>query len=230
MPNLDYQILGSVMPMLEIVLKKSQRLYAQTGSMQWMDVNIQMDTAMRGGVFGALKRTISGEGMFLNYFSALSDGATVAFGHTFPGTIIPLDLNQGPMLCQRRSFLCATETVDYDIVLQRRLGAGFFGGEGFILQKLSGSGMAFIEIDGECVEKTLGPGETIRVETSAVGAFQESVTMDIERVKGFKNMFVGGEGLFLTTLKGPGRVWLQTMPIQSMAGELSGFLSTGRKR
>ena len=128
MSILEYQILGSVMPMLEVSLGEGKKLFAQSGAMQWMDGNIEMDTGMKGGLFGAFKRKMSGEGLFLNYFTALSEGATVAFGHTFPGKIIPLDMSQGTMICQRRSFLCATEDVEYDIWLQKKIGAGFFGG------------------------------------------------------------------------------------------------------
>ena len=224
MKGLNYQVLGSVMPMVEIILNRDERLYAQSGAMQWMDQNIKMDTEMKGGLFGAFKRKMSGEDMFIQFFTGLDDGAVVAFGHTYPGNIIPMDISKGTVICQRRSFLCAYESVNYDIHIQKRLGSGFFGGEGFIMQKLSGQGMAFIEIDGECVIKELAPGERIRVETGSVGAFEEGVDFSIERVKGIKNMFLGGEGFFLTTLTGPGKVWLQTMPIQSMAGELYHYL------
>jgi len=217
---MNYVILGSVMPMVEIKLKKDERLYAQTGAMQWMDQNIKMDTEMKGGVLGGLKRRVSGEDMFVQYFTGLKDDAVVAFGHTFPGNIIPMDVSQGTIICQRRAFLCAFESVQYDVYIQRRLGAGFFGGEGFVMQKLSGQGLAFIEIDGECIEKTLAPGEKISVETGSVGAFEEGVEFNVERVKGLRNMFLGGEGMFLTTLTGPGKVWIQTMPIQSMTGEI----------
>jgi len=168
--------------------------------------------------------------MFVNYFTGLANNSVVAFGHTYPGNIIPLDISQGTIICQRRSFLCAFESVNYDVYIQQRLSAGFFGGEGFIMQKLSGAGMAFIEIDGECIVKELGPGERIRVETGSVGAFEEGVDFNIERVKGIKNMFLGGEGLFLTTLTGPGKVWIQTMPIQSMAGELMNYLPIGSNK
>ena len=217
---MNYQVLGSVMPMVEIKLGEGERLYAQCGDMQWIYTNVKMDTEMKGGVFGALKRSFSGEEMFVQYFTGLQDDAVVAFGHTYPGNIIPLDLSKGTIICQRRAFLCALDSVNYDLYIQRRLGAGFFGGEGFIMQKLSGEGYAFIEIDGECIEKELAPGEKIKVETGSVGAFEEGVDFNIERVKGIKNMFLGGEGMFLTTLTGPGKVWLQTMPIQSMTGEL----------
>ncbi len=226
---MNYQILGSVMPMLEVKLQQNERLYAQSGAMQWMDGNIKMDTEMKGGFLGAIKRSFSGEDMFVQYFTGLRDNATVAFGHTFPGNIIPFDISKGTILCQRRAFLCAFESVDYDITFQRRFGAGFFGGEGFILQKLSGQGLAFIELDGECVEKELGAGEMIKVETGSVGAFEEGVDFNIEMVKGFKNMFLGGEGLFLTTLTGPGKVWLQTMPIQSMTGEMFHYFPSSKK-
>ena len=179
---------------------------------------------MAGGLGGALKRKLSGESAFLNFFSALNEGESIAFGHTFPGHIIPLDISRQPIICQRRAFLCAVESVEMNIHFQRRLGSGFFGGEGFIMQKLSGSGMAFVEIDGESVEIELSPGKSIKVETGAVGMFEESVQMNIEMVKGFKNVLFGGEGLFLTTLTGPGKVWLQTMPIQGMVAEMSSFL------
>ncbi len=131
-------------------------------------------------------------------------------------------------LLMRRAFLCATDDVDYSIAFQRKLGAGFFGSEGFIMKRLSGPGMAFIEIDGECITRELASGETIRVEAGSVGAYEETVSMDIQMVKGIVNMFAGGEGLYLTTLTGPGKVWLQTMPIQSMSGELSNYLG-GKK-
>ncbi len=212
------------MPMLELKLSKEERIYAQTGAMQWMDAAINMETEMKGGLFGAIKRSFSGEDMFVVNFSAEEEGATVAFGHTYPGKIIPFDLSNGTVICQRRSFLCAQESVEYDLFIHQKLSSGFFGGEGFIMQKLSGSGMAFIEVDGECVEKELNEGESIKVDTGSVGAFEETVSMNIELVKGFKNMFFGGEGMFLTTLTGPGKVWIQTMPIQCMVGEIYGYM------
>lgn len=221
---MSHEILGTVMPVLKIKLNKGEKLYAQTGAMKWMDNNINMETQMKGGVFGALKRSISGEGMFIVNFTCSEDNSELAFGHSFPGTIIPVDMARGTLICQRRAFLCAYDSVQYDIYLQKRLGAGFFGGEGFIMQKLSGEGYAFIELDGECIEKELKAGEKIRVETGAVGAFEETVDFNIERLKGFKNMFLGGEGIFITTLTGPGKVWLQTMAIQSMAGEIRRYI------
>ncbi len=220
----NYKILGTVMPVVEIRLRLNERLYAQSGAMQWMDPNMKMEAEMKGGVMGALKRGVSGESMFVQNFTPLADGAMVAFGHSFPGNIIPMNIGLRPIICQKRSFLCAYDTVSYDLHINKRIGAGFFGGEGFIMQKLAGRGTAFLEIDGECVEKQLAPGQSIKVATGAVGAFEETVQFNIEMVKGVKNMFLGGEGLFLTTLTGPGKVWIQTMPISGMSAELFKYM------
>ena len=221
---MEYKIYGTTMPLVELTLNKGERIVSQSGAMKWMSGGIKMDTGMAGGLAGAFQRKISGESAFLNYFSALADGEKVAFGHTFPGHIIPLDITGRSVICQKRSYLCSTEGVEMKVAFQRKLGAGFFGGEGFVMQRLSGQGMAFVEIDGECLEYNLGPGQTIKVETGAVGMFEETVQMNIEMVKGVTNMLFGGEGLFLTTLSGPGKIWLQTMPIQGMAAEMSGYL------
>jgi uncharacterized protein (TIGR00266 family) len=216
--------MGTTMPLLEFTLNRGERICAQSGAMKWMGSGIKMETTMAGGIGGALMRKLAGESAFLTYFTALEDGEKIAFGHTYPGHIIPVDLSQKSVVCQKRAFLCSFGDIKLDIAFQRRLGTGFFGGEGFIMQRLSGSGMAFVEIDGESVELELAPGQSIKVETGAVGMYEESVSMDIETVKGFKNIFFGGEGLFLTVLTGPGKVWLQTMPIQGMVAELSSFL------
>ncbi|UNC90992.1 TIGR00266 family protein [Candidatus Contubernalis alkaliaceticus] len=221
---MKYKIIGTTMPMAELKLEKGERITAQPGAMKWMTSGIQMETSMKGGLKGALKRTLSGEKAFMNYFSALQDKEIVAFGHTFPGNILVLDLSEKSIVCQKRSFLCSTDEVELNITYQKKLGTAFFGGEGFVMQKLSGNGLAFVEIDGECVKKELAPGQTIKVETGAVAMFEESVQMNIERVKGFKNMFFGGEGMFLTTLIGPGTVWLQTMPIQNLAADIFSYL------
>lgn len=215
---------GSVMPMVEIELNRGETIYAQTGAMQWMSEDIDMQTNMRGGVFGALKRSFTGESMFLAHFSAENTGATVAFGHSFPGKIIELDVGTTSYVCQKRAFLCATEGVELDVEFQKKLSTGFFGGEGFIMQKLSGHGKAWIELDGEYVVKELKYGEKLRMETGALGMYEAGMQMSIQMIKGFKNMFLGGEGLFLTTIEGPGRVWIQTMPAANMALEISKFL------
>ena len=221
---MEFAIQGTTMPLVQITLNKGETIQSQSGAMKWMDASIQMRTSMAGGLGGFLKRKVTGESGFLNFFDAQTDGSRIAFGHTFPGNIIPLDVAKTSIVCQRRAFLCAESTVDLDIVFQRRLGAGFFGGEGFILQELKGSGIAFVEIDGECLHLDLAAGQSVKVETGAVGMYESSVRMNIEMVKGFSNVLFGGEGLFLTTLTGPGRVWLQTMPIQSMVAEMSPYL------
>ncbi len=221
---MEYKIIGSTMPLVELTLKQGERVCSQSGAMKWMDSGIRMETSMAGGLMGAFKRKMSGESAFFNYFTAGQEGERVAFGHTFPGHIIPVNVAKQSLVCQKRAFLCSTGDVELDIFFQRRLGTGFFGGEGFIMQKVSGNGMAFLEIDGECIEMELDSGQSIKVETGAVGIFEDTVKMDIEMVKGFSNVLFGGEGLFLTTLTGPGKVWLQTMPIQSMVAEMSSYL------
>ena len=226
---MEYRIIGTTMPLVEISLNKGETIKSQAGSMKWMTEDVLMETGISGGVMGALKRKLVGEGIFMNYFTGKANAATVAFGHTYPGMIIPLDLSIKSYICQRRAFLCSTEDVKIDMALHKKLRVGLFGGEGFIMQKLSGRGTAFIEIDGECVEINLAPNQSIKVETGAVGAIEESVTMNISLVKGIGNLSFGGEGLFLTTLTGPGNVWLQTMPIQSMAAELSKYFIKPRK-
>ncbi len=227
---MEHVIHGSVMPMVELTLAQDESVYAQTGAMQWMSYDMDMQTQMKGGVMGALKRSISGGDMFTVDFKARTGGVKVAFGHTYPGEILIFDIAETSLICQQRAFLCATPSVNYDIHIQKRFSTGFFGGEGFIMQKFTGRGQVFIEMDGECVEKQLAPGERIKVATGSVGAFEDSVDMSIETVKGFRNMFLGGEGLFLTTLTGPGKVWIQTMPVQDMVGEISKYLPSSRKR
>lgn len=224
-----YRIIGSVMPLVELTLERGETIKSEAGAMKWMDSTIQMSTNMEGGVGGFIKRKMMGESGFLNFFKATNEGDRIAFGHTFPGHIVPIPVADRQIICQKRAFLCSTMDVELEIAFQKKLGSGFFGGEGFIMQKLTGKGTAFAEIDGECIEIDLKPGQSIKVETGAVGMYEASVRMDIEMVKGFSNMLFGGEGLFLTVLTGPGKAWLQTMPIQSMAGELSMYLSRPSK-
>lgn len=226
---LNYQIHGSVMPMIEFQLDTGEHIWAQTGAMRWMNSGIDMKTKARGGLFGMIKRSVSGGDIFVAEFIAAANNSKIAFGHTYPGKIITFNPAEGPIVCQQRSFLCATAGVNYKVYFQRRMGAGFFGGEGFILQKFTGHGLVAIEMDGEYVQMDLQPGETIRVETGSVGAFDETVSMNVEFVKGFTNMFLGGEGMFLTTLKGPGRAFIQTMPVQNMAGEIFKYLPSKKK-
>ncbi|MEJ6950756.1 TIGR00266 family protein [Natronospora cellulosivora (SeqCode)] len=222
---MEYKIIGNVMPLVEFNLERGEIIRSEAGAMKFMDGDMKMETQAQGGVGGFIKRKMMGETGFLNIYTAVRDYNRIAFGHSFPGHIIPVEITNRSIICQKRTFLCATEGVDLEVYLQKRLGTGIFGGEGFVLQRLVGEGLAFTEIDGEVVEIELESGQSIKVETGSVGMFEESVDMNIERVKGFKNMLFGGEGLFLTTLRGPGKVWLQTMPIQSMVGELTPFLN-----
>ena len=221
---MKYKIIGSTMPLLEITLDSNETIKSQAGAMKWMDASVSMKTSMDGGLGGFLKRKVMGESGFLNFFQGQNQGDRVAFGHTFPGNIIAIDVSQQSIICQKRAFLCSEMGVEVEVAFQKRLGSGFFGGEGFIMQELKGQGIAFVEIDGECVELDLAAGQSIKVETGSVGMYESSVKMNVEMIKGFSNVVFGGEGLFLTTLVGPGRVWLQTMPIQSMAGELFPYL------
>jgi uncharacterized protein (TIGR00266 family) len=194
--------------------------------MAWMSNNIGMKTSGRGGgVGGALKRAVSGESLFLVEYTSQGGKGMVAFASDFPGKIVPVNLGQGQqMICQKTAFLCAEKTVGLDIQFRKRLGAGLFGGEGFILQKLTGPGVAFVCLDGEIMEYTLEPNQALKVDTGHVAMFEPSVSFDVEMVKGFTNVLFGGEGLFLATLKGPGRIWLQTMPSSNLAKAIMPYL------
>ena len=226
---MKYEIFGETMPVVTFTLSRGEKLKSTAGSMKWMDDSVDMDTSMDGGIGGFLKRKLMQESGMLNVFTATEDDSRIAFGHSFPGHIIPIKVENRNLICQKRAFLCSTSDVDLEIAFQQKLGSGFFGGEGFVMQKLSGTGQAFVEIDGEVIELELDPGQTIKVETGSVGMYEESVQMNIKRVEGVKNMVFGGEGLFLTILTGPGKVWLQTMPIQNMAGEVRPYLNIKNK-
>ncbi len=194
--------------------------------MVWMSPNMEMET--RGGGLGKMfSKAFSGESMFQNIYTARGDGM-IAFGSSFPGKILPLEVSGGrELIMQKSSFLASEETVDLSIAFNKKMGAGFFGGEGFIMQKLSGRGMAFVEIDGDLVEYDLAPGQQIVVDTGNVAGYESTVTMDVRQVPGLKNKLMGGEGLFNPYLTGPGKVMLQTMPISSMAAALSGYIPKG---
>ena len=226
---MKYEIYGQTMPIVECRLDAGETIQSQAGAMKYMDADVEMKTGVPGGLGGFVKRQMMGETGFLNFYTATRAGQRVALGHTYPGKIIAVDVGTMDYVCQKRAFLASETSVELDIVFQRRLGAGFFGGEGFIMQSLGGQGIALLEIDGETVELALGPGETFRVETGALAFMERSVTFDIERVKGVSNALFGGEGLFLTTLTGPGKIWLQTMSIHALAREISPFLPTQKR-
>lgn len=225
---MQYQIHGTSMPVAECTLMQGETLQCQSGAMKYMDDGVDMKTGVQGGLGGFVKRRMMGEKGFLNFYTATRSGQRVAVGHTFPGKIMPVDVGAVDYICQKRAFLAAESEVELDIVFQKKLGAGFFGGEGFIMQRLKGRGTAFLEIDGEVIEMTLSSQQKIKVETGALAFMESTVSFDVEMIKGFSNFLFGGEGLFLTTLTGPGKVWLQTMSIQTLAGELHPFLPSSK--
>lgn len=222
---MQYQLIGSTMQALVIELAPGESCYTESGAMAWMDQTIHMDSNFKGGVFSSIGRLFTGESLALTTFTAQGGPGRVTFAPHVPGKVVPVQLGSGPdLIVQKHSFLAAQAGVEVKVHWNKRIWGGLFGGEGFILQRLSGSGMAFIEIDGEVVEQTLAPGETLRVSTGHVAAFEEGVQFDITTVKGIKNWFLGGEGLFLTTLTGPGEVWLQTLPFSSLVRKIASAL------
>ena len=217
-----YEVLGDTMPAVEIVFDKpGESMYTQSGGMACMSEGIAMDSNMRGGFGKSIGRMFAGESLFMATYKAEKPGAMIAFASTVAGEVLPVDVGAtGGMICQKGAFLCAQESVTLSVALTKKFSAGLFGGEGFILQDISGSGMVFLEIDGNKIEKNLAPGEVIKVDTGNVVAFEKSVKYEIETVKGLKNIFFGGEGLFLTKLTGPGRVILQTQNFNEFAGRI----------
>lgn len=222
--SLRYSIFGGNLPAVSIRLDQGESIYTQSGGMVWMDNAIQMQTNMQGGFGKALGRMFSGDSMFMATYTSAVPDQEITIASTFPGSIADIELTGGSVIAQKSAFLCAQPTVTLSLHVVKGIGAGLFGGEGFILQRLSGVGHVFLEIDGSLVERVLAPGERIKVDTGNVAAFQESVQYQAEMVKGFKNILFGGEGLFLTTLTGPGKVWLQTMTLPSFAKQLIPFL------
>ena len=217
-----YEVLGDTMPAVEVVFDQAgESMYTQSGGMAWMSEGVAMDSNMRGGLGKSIGRMFSGGSLFMATYKAERPGAMIAFASTVAGEVLPIDVGAtGGMICQKGAFLCAQESVTLSVALTKKLSAGLFGGEGFILQDITGKGMVFLEIDGNKVEKNLGPGEVIKVDTGNVVAFEKSIKYEIETVKGLKNIFFGGEGLFLTKLTGPGRVILQTQNFNEFAGRI----------
>lgn len=220
-----YEIKGGSFPVVVCHLESSEQMITERGSMVWMSPNMQMET--RGGGLGKMfSRAFSGEAMFQNIYTARGAGM-ITFGSSFPGIIKPIQIGPGQeMVLQKSAFLASESTVQLSVHFNQRLGVGFFGGEGFIMQRLSGHGIAFVEIDGELVEYDLKPGQQIVVDTGNVAGFEPSVCMEIQQVPGMKNKLFGGEGLFNTVLTGPGRIWLQTMPISGIANAIRPYIPT----
>ncbi len=219
---MDYKIIGETVPVVEMTLKKGESIYTQTGGLAYESDGVEMKTNARGGILKGIGRMLSGESMFMANYTAERDDVLVAFASTVPGSVINVNLNERPngIVLQKGAFLCAEQTVETSMLFNKKLGAGLFGGEGFILQKATGKGNLFLEVDGDAIEKELKPGEILKVDTGNVVGFEPSVSYDIETVKGLGNIFLGGEGLFLTRLVGPGRVIIQTQNFNDFAGRI----------
>lgn len=227
--QIDYQLVGDDMQAVIITLDPEEAVMAEAGAMMFMTDNIKMDTKAatsdKGGLanalFGGIQRVIAGESFFITSFKCTGhQKGKVAFSAPYPGKIIPVDLSKSPILCQKDAYLCSAWGIEINVKFTKRLGAGFFGGEGFILQELKGDGFAFIHAGGTIIKKNLAAGEKLRVDTGCLVAFQPSVEYNIEFVGGFKTALFGGEGLFFATLTGPGDVYLQTMPFSRMADRI----------
>ncbi len=229
--EIDYRLIGDDMQAVVITLDPAEQVMAEAGSMLTMDVTIDMQTTMStdkskgffGNVFKAAGRAIVGESFFITNFTNIgSDRGDVTFAAPYPGKITPMDMAAlgGELICQKDAFLCAARGTDISIAFQKRVGVGLFGGEGFILQRLTGDGLAFVHAGGTVFERNLGPGEMLRVDSGCLVAFQPSVNYDIQFVGGFKNALFGGEGLFLATMTGPGKIWLQTLPFSRLADRM----------
>jgi uncharacterized protein (TIGR00266 family) len=219
---MQHQIMGTTLQSLEIILQPGETVFSQTHQMAWMSPNMGMDTNTGGGMLKGLLRSMSGGSLFItNFTPGQGHPGLIAFCPRFPGTIVPRHLGPGETLvCRKETFLCAESTVQLEIFFRQQIGSGIFGGEGFILQKITGPGMVFLDLSGEIVEKSLQPGEQLQVHVGHVGVQEPTVQFSITRIKGFRNVIFGGDGLFLATLTGPGKVMLQTMPIVNLAEEI----------
>jgi uncharacterized protein (TIGR00266 family) len=228
---IDYQIYGDDLQLVEVELDPNEGVRAEVGAMIYMDDGIQMQTSTGGGLFKGFKRMVTGESFFITSFVYNGRGkGRVAFGAPYPGKIVPLHLDQlgGRFLCQKDSFLCAAQGIEIEVAFTKRLGAGFFGGEGFILQRLEGNGLAFVHAGGTVIPRELAANETLRVDTGCLVAFSPSVDYDIQFVGGFKNALFGGEGVFLARLTGPGLVYLQSLPLSRLADRIAAAGRFGR--
>lgn len=221
-----YEIEGGNLPVVICYPEAGQTICTESGAMSWMSPNMVMDTNTGGGFKKMLGRMVSGDSLFINEYTAQGGDGMIAFASSFPGSIIPYTVTPGNgIIVQKRGFLAMEKGLELSMYFQRKLGKGFFGGEGFIMQKITGDGLVFLEIDGYCKEYDLQAGQTIVVDTGYLAAMSESCTMDIQTVKGAKNIFLGGEGLFHTTITGPGKVYIQSMPVINTAQRLAPYIT-----
>lgn len=222
---LNYKIEGGNMPVVICYPEAGQTLCTESGSMSWMSPNMKMETNTGGGLKKAFGRLFSGESIFMNEYTPEGGSGMIAFASSFPGSIIPFEVSDGNgIIVQKSGFLAMEKGLDLSLYFQKKLGAGLVGGEGFIMQKVTGNGLVFVEIDGYCKEYDLQAGESIIVDTGYLAAMSETCSMDVQTVKGFKNMFFGGEGFFNTRITGPGKVYIQSMPIFNTAQVLAPFM------
>ena len=224
---MKYDIFGGMLPAAEITLNKGESIYTQSGGVAWMTDGITMETNTKGGFLKGIARSFSGDSIFMATYTAKNDNEKITFASSAPGEIRPLTIDSShEYIAQKGAFLCAEDGVKLNSVFTKSFGAGLVGGEGFILQELSGSGTVFLELDGSLKEINLAAGERIKVDSGNVAFFEKSVEYSVETVKGFKNVMFGGEGLFLTVLKGPGKVWLQTVSLAELAAKLRKYIPT----
>lgn len=225
---MKYEIKGETLPVVVCQLEEGEQMITEGGGMSWMSVNMKMETTSNGGVGKALGRMFAGEKIFQNVYTAQGGAGLIAFASSFPGSIKAFEISPGnELICQKGVFLAGEMGVNLSVFFSRKIGGGLFGGEGFIMQKLSGNGLAFGEFDGHVVEYSLAAGQQIVVDTGHLAAMSATCSMDIQTVPGMKNKFLGGEGLFNTIVSGPGHVWLQTMPLPNVAGVLRPYMPTG---
>jgi uncharacterized protein (TIGR00266 family) len=223
--GIKYHILGTVQQTLVVELQSNQTVYSDAGAMSWMTTSVNMNTTSGGGLGGILKRAVSGATVFIVNFTTTGEPGQASFTTDFPGKVIPIELDAGQsIVMHKHAFLCAEKSATLDVFFTRKLGTSMFGGEGFILQKLTGPGMVFCELDGDAVEYHLKPGEVMKVEPGHVAMFENTVGFDIQMIKGMTNILLGGEGLFLATLTGPGRIWLHSMTVSKIAHRLIEYL------
>jgi uncharacterized protein (TIGR00266 family) len=226
-----YDISGTTMQTVGVDLAPGETVYSQTATMAWMTDGVRMHTNTGGGVFAGIRRSLTGGSFFVTDFTAEGRTGHVAFAPRFPGTIMARTLRPGEaLICRKETFLCAEKSVALELAWQQRIGSGFFGGNGFILQRVTGPGTVFLDLSGEVVSKRLAPGERLYVHAGHVGVHDPSVSFDIQLVPGFRNILFGGEGLFLASLTGPGDIHLQSMPILNLAEEIARYLPNGENR
>ncbi|MFH0956547.1 MAG: TIGR00266 family protein [Candidatus Aenigmatarchaeota archaeon] len=222
---MKYDLQGTTMQMLNVELTRGETVYAESGRLVYMSDNVQMETQAKGGIWAGIKRKFAGESFFLVNFTCAAGDGVVGFGTEFPGKIVPMHLKDGEeIIAQKDAFLASEESVTLDAAFTKRIGAGFLGGEGLLLVKVRGPGLCFFNVGGEVSQVPLRPGQKIRIDTGNLAMFDTSVDYSVERIKGVRNIIWGGEGLFLATCTGPGRVWVQSMPINELAGKIAEYL------